>query len=128
MRIALVAALAAAAAATGAAAAADDDIPTRDCGGRIESGRGPLVFATSGALVVGPVSFSGLDEPVGLGPWGDLGRLGRKTGVLVRAGRPVVLSVPARYRDRLFLHYTRGGSFRARRRRRRSPTTAASAA
>ncbi len=108
MRLALAAALVAAAAAAGAAAAQEDEIPTRDCRGRIESGRGPLVFDTTRALVVGPVAFSGLHEKARLGPWGDEGRLGRKSGVLVRAGRSVVLSVPERYRDRLFLHYTRG--------------------
>jgi hypothetical protein len=107
MRLALVALLVAAAAVASVAAAQDDEIPTRDCRGRIESGRGPLAFDTSRSLVVGPIAFSGLREPVRLGPWGDEGRLGRKSGVVVRAGRPVVLTVPERYRDRLFLHYTR---------------------
>jgi hypothetical protein len=107
MKLALTAALVAVAAATGAAAAQDPEIPTRDCRGRIESGRGPLVFDTKHALVAGPIGFSGLQVPARLQPWGDDGRLGRKSGVAVRAGRPVVLSVPERYRERLFLHYTR---------------------
>ena len=105
MKLALPAALVAAVA--GIAGAQDDEIPTRDCRSRIESGRGPLAFATTTAVVAGPVAFSGLQDPVQLGPWGADGRLGRKSGVLVRAGRAVVLSVPERYRDRLFLHYTR---------------------
>jgi hypothetical protein len=108
MRIALAAALAAAAAVAGVAAAQEQEIPTRDCRGRIESGRGPLAFDAARSLVVGPIAFSGLQEPVRLGPWGDDGRLGRKSGVAVRAGRAVVLSVPDRYRGRFFLHYTRG--------------------
>jgi len=107
MRLALAATLVTAAAVAGVAAAEDGEIPTRDCRGRIESGRGPLVFETTRSLVVGPVAFSGLRELARLGPWGDEGRRGRKSGVLVRAGRPVVLSVPERYRDRIFLHYTR---------------------
>jgi hypothetical protein len=111
MRLALAATLVTAAAAAGVAAADQGEIPTRDCRGRIESGRGPLSFVQHRAIVVGPIAFSGLLDAAprrALGPWGDDGRLGRKTGVVVRAGRAVVLSVPERYRDRLFLHYTRG--------------------
>ena len=88
-----------------------EEVPTRDCRGRIESGRGPLSLVQHRAIVVGPIAFSGLLDAAprrALGPWGDDGRLGRKSGVVVRAGRAVVLSVPERYRDRLFLHYTRG--------------------
>jgi hypothetical protein len=109
MRIALAAALAAAAAVAGVAAAQEQEIPTRDCRGRIESGRGPLVFERAEALVVGPLAFSGLGgaTPAQLGR-GEDGRFGRKSAVLVRAGRPVVLSIPERYRARLFLNYTRG--------------------
>lgn len=113
MRLGLAAAFVAAAAVAGVAAAQEDEIPTRDCGGRIESGRGPLVFDTTRALVIGPIALSGLHDPAKparLGPWGEEGRLGRKSGALVRAGRPVVLSVPERYRERLFLHYTRGAA------------------
>jgi hypothetical protein len=108
MKLALAATLVTAAAAAGVAAADEGEIPTRDCRGRIESGRGPLAFDRTRSLVAGPVAFSGLHELVRLGPWGDDGRRGRKSGVLVRAGRPVLLSVPERYHDRLFLHYTRG--------------------
>ena len=108
MRLAPAAALVAAAAVAGVAAAAvAEELPTRDCRARIESGRGPLVFDRVQALVVGPLAFSGLYRTAPLGPTGEDGRRGRKSGVLVRAGRPVVLSVPERYRDRLFLHYTR---------------------
>jgi hypothetical protein len=94
-----------------AGAAAQEEMPVRECGGRIESGRGPLAFPPARAVFAGPIAFSGLldaAKPTGLGPWGEDGRLGRKTGVLVRAGRPVVLSIPERFRNRLFLHYTRG--------------------
>jgi hypothetical protein len=107
MRLAFATVLVAAAAVTGAAAAEDEETPTRDCRARIESGRGPLGFDRVQALVVGPLAFSGLNRTAPLGPWGEDGRRGRKSGVLVRAGRPIVLSVPMRYRDRLFLHYTR---------------------
>ena len=109
MRVALAAALVAAAAAAGVAAAQEDEVPTRDCSGRIESGRGPLRFETRGFLVVGPVAFSSLDatKPARLARV-EGGGYGRKSGVLVRAGHPVVLSVPERYRTRFFLNYTRG--------------------
>ena len=59
MRLSLAAALVTAAAVTGVAAAQEEEMPTRDCRGRIESGRGPLVFNWVKALVVGPLSFSG---------------------------------------------------------------------
>ena len=108
---ALATALVAAAAAAGVAAAQEEEIPTRDCRSRIESGRGPLAFDTTRSLVVGPIAFSGLQpvtKPAPLGPAGEDGLRGRKSAVLVRAGRPLVLSVPERYRQRLFLNYTRG--------------------
>ncbi len=106
---ALAAALVAAAAVAGVAAA-QDEFPIRQCGERIESGRAPLVFPTarSGSVVVGPVAFSGLPQaatPAGLGTRMPDGRYSRKVGLLVRADRPVVLSIPARYRDRLWLQY-----------------------
>jgi hypothetical protein len=109
MKLAAAAVLAVLAATAGPANA--EEVPTRDCRGRIESGRGPLSFVQHRAVVVGPIAFSGLLDAAprrALGPWGDDGRLGRKSGVVVRAGRAVVLSVPERYRERLFLHYTRG--------------------
>jgi hypothetical protein len=109
MKLAAAAVLAVLAATAGPANA--EEVPTRDCRGRIESGRGPLSFVQHRAIVVGPIAFSGLLDAAprrALGPWGDGGRLGRKSGVVVRAGRAVVLSVPERYRDRLFLHYSRG--------------------
>jgi hypothetical protein len=110
MRLALVVVLVAAAAAAGVATAQQAELPTRDCRSRIESGRGPLAFAQPRSVAAGPVSFSGLlhaATPRGLGPRGDDGRFARKAGVSVRAGGAVVLSVPERYRQRLFLHYTR---------------------
>ena len=110
MKLAAAAAVLAVLAATAGPANAEE-VPTRDCRGRIESGRGPLSFVQHRAIVVGPIAFSGLLDAAprrALGPWGDDGRLGRKSGVVVRAGRAVVLSVPERHRDRLFLHYTRG--------------------
>lgn len=109
MRLALAAALVAAAATAGVAAAQEDELPTRDCRSRIESGRGPLAFDTSQSLVVGPLAFSGLHatKPARLARVAG-GGFGRKSGVLVRAGHPVVLSVPERYRKRFFVNYTRG--------------------
>ena len=110
MSLALGAALVAAVAAT-AAPAANEEIPTRDCRSRIESGQGPLAFPAAGSLFAGPVAFSALPHaatPAGLGRRREEdGRFYRKSGVLVRSGRAVVLSVPERYRNRLFLHYTR---------------------
>ncbi|HWL32286.1 MAG TPA: hypothetical protein VNP89_01675 [Gaiellaceae bacterium] len=110
MRLTLAAVLVAAMAAT-AAPAANEEIPTRDCRSRIESGRGPLAFPTADSVFVGPIALTALPfaaTRAGLGPRREEdGRFYRKAGALVRAGRPVVLSVPERYRDRLFLHYTR---------------------
>ena len=110
MRLALATVLVAAAAVT-AQSAASEEVPTRDCRSRIESGRGPLAFRTIGNVVVGLVAFSALPNaatPAGLGPRREEdGRFFRKSGVLIRAGRPIVLSVPERYSDRLFLHYSR---------------------
>lgn len=108
MRVALAAAMVAAAAATATAAA--DDFPTRDCRSRIESGRAPLSFDRARSTVVGPVAFAALPAAAtraGLGPRGEDGRFFRKAAVLVRSGRAVALSVPERYRSRLFLRYTR---------------------
>ena len=95
---------------TGGAAVTEDEFPIRQCGERIESGRAPLAFpaAGSGAVVVGPVAFSGLPQAgtrAGIGTRLADGRYSRKVGLLVRAGRPVVLSVPEKYRDRLWLQY-----------------------
>jgi hypothetical protein len=109
MKVTLAAALVAALAAT-AAPAANEEIPTRDCRSRIESGTGPLAFPEVGSLFAGPVAFSALPHAAtraGLGPRAENGRFFRKSGVLIRAGRPVELSVPERYRSRLFLHYSR---------------------
>ena len=110
MKLALVVVLVAAAAAAGVAAGQEDEIPTRDCRSRIEGGRGPLAFRGGGSVVVGPVAMlnlSGAATVAGLGRVDASGRFSRKAPALVRAGRPVVLSVPERYRDRLFLGYTR---------------------
>ncbi|MEO5575773.1 MAG: hypothetical protein ABIR67_07570 [Gaiellaceae bacterium] len=110
MRLVLIATLVTAIAAA-SAAAADDEIPTRDCRSRIESGRGPLTFPTAGRVFAGTVALSGLTHaatPAGLGRRQADGRFWRKSALLVRSSRPVVLSVPARYRSRLFLDYARG--------------------
>jgi hypothetical protein len=104
----VIAAFAAAVALAAAAVpvAAQDAFPLRQCGERIESGRAPLSFpvAGPGTVVVGPVAFAGLPL-AGLGTRLPDGRYSRKVGLLVRAGRPVVISVPERYRDRLWLQY-----------------------
>jgi hypothetical protein len=89
-------------------APAQEDIPTRDCRSRIESGRGPLSFPSQGAVVAGPVAFSGLQRVArSLGRRGDDGRYFVKAGATVRSGRPVTISVPARFGDRIGLAYAR---------------------
>ena len=110
MRLAAAAAVLAAVAA-GAAPASAEEIPTRACEARIEAGDAPLRFpaSDSGSIFAGPLAFSGLFAKTvsALGPPRENGRYFAKVGALVRAGKPVVLSVPERYRSRLFLHYSR---------------------
>jgi hypothetical protein len=90
------------------AAPTQEDVPTRSCGSRIESGRGPLSFPAEGAVVAGPVAFSGLQRVArSLGRRGDDGRFFVKAGASVRAGRAVTISVPARFADRIGLAYAR---------------------
>ena len=88
--------------------------PTRTCEQRIEAGGAPLAFPSprSGRVLAGPLAFSGLfpRTPARLGPRRENGRFSLKAGALVRAGRPVVLSVPGRYRGRLFLNYARSST------------------
>ncbi|HEX5799472.1 MAG TPA: hypothetical protein VFY02_05155 [Gaiellaceae bacterium] len=88
-------------------------VPVRTCEQRIEAGDAPLRFPgpRSGGVFAGPLALSGLlpRTPAGLGPRHENGRFSVKVGALLRAGNPVVLSVPRRYRGRLFLHYARGG-------------------
>ena len=109
MRLATAAVLAALAATASPASA--EEIPTRACEARIEAGDAPLRFpsARSGSIFAGPLAFSGLfvKTVAALGPRRENGRFFAKVGALVRAGKPVVLSVPARHRSRLFLHYSR---------------------
>ena len=97
----------------GAVDATAAPVPVRTCEQRIEAGDAPLRFPTrgSGGVFAGPLALSGLfpRAPAGLGPRHENGRFSVKVGALLRAGRPVVLSVPTRYRGRLFLHYAREG-------------------
>jgi hypothetical protein len=83
----------------------------RTCAERIEAGDAPIPFPRprTGAVFAGPLAFSGPfpRTPAALGPRGEDGRYWVKVGALVRAGRPVVLSVPARHRGTLVLHYAR---------------------
>lgn len=89
-----------------APAAGQTDVPTRDCRSRIESGRGPLSFPAEGAVVAGPVAFSGLQRVArSLGRPADDGRYFVKAAVTIRAGRRVTISVPARLVDRIGLAY-----------------------
>jgi hypothetical protein len=98
----------------GVANAAAAPVPTRTCEERIEADGAPLRFPAPRAnrVFAGPLALSGLfpTTPVGLGPRQENGRFFVKVGALVRAGSPVVLSVPARYRGMLFTHYARGGT------------------
>ncbi len=111
MRLDAAAVVLAAAAAVTATPASAQEIPTRACEARIEAGDAPLRFPgpRSGSVFAGPLAFSGLFPKTvsELGPRRSNGRFFAKVGALVRAGKPVVLSVPARYRSRLFLHYSR---------------------
>jgi hypothetical protein len=107
MRAALGAVVLAALAAAGAARA-QEDIPTRDCRSRIESGHGPLTFARQNSVIVGPLAFSGLQRVrTNLGRRDAEGRYFVKSAVTIRAGRPVTMSVPARFADRIGLAYAR---------------------
>jgi hypothetical protein len=109
MRLAAAAVLAAVAATASTANA--EEIPTCACEARIEAGDAPLRFPgpSSGSIFAGPLAFSGhfAKTVSALGPRRENGRFFAKVGALVRAGNPVVLSVPERYRSRLFLHYSR---------------------
>ena len=85
--------------------------PVRTCEQRIEAGDGPIPFpaARSGSVFAGPLAFAGSfpRTPAALGPRGADGRYWVKVGALLRAGRPVVLSVPSRYRGVFVTHYDR---------------------
>lgn len=110
MILELAAALVAAMPAT-SVAAAGEAIPTRDCRSRIEIGR-PLTFESRPLTVrVGPIIFTGLQRVAtrrGLGRRAKDGRFSVKSAVVLRSRRPVILSVPKRFRNRLFLAYARG--------------------
>jgi hypothetical protein len=88
-------------------------VPTRTCAQRIEAGDAPLGFPapSAGRVFAGPLALSGLfpKTTAGLGPRQANGRFAVKVGALVKAGRPLVLSVPAPYRGRLFTHYASRG-------------------
>ena len=88
--------------------------PTRTCAQRIEAGGAPLPFPgpRSGRVLAGPLALSGLfpRTPSGLGPRHENGRFWLKVGALVRAGRPIVLSVPTRYRGTFFVNYAGSGT------------------
>jgi hypothetical protein len=96
-----------------AAAGSVSSVPTRTCAERIEAGDAPLRFpaADSGRIAAGPLALSGHfpTTVAALGPRRENGRFSTKAGALVRAGRPVVLSVPRRFRGALFVHYARQG-------------------
>ena len=96
-----------------AAAGTVSSVPTRTCQERIEAGDAPLRFpaAGSGRIAAGPLALSGYFPTTlaALGPRRENGRFSTKAGALVRAGRPVVLSVPPRFRGTLFLRYARRG-------------------
>ncbi|MFL5940347.1 MAG: hypothetical protein ACJ75Q_08590 [Gaiellaceae bacterium] len=109
MRIVLTALVLAASAATASGA----DVPVRTCAERIEAGDAPLRFPGPSAnrVLAGPLAFSGYfpRSPAALGPRNANNRYATKVGALLRAGAPVVLSVPPRHRGRLFLEYSRTG-------------------
>ena len=97
----------------GGADATAAPVPVRTCEQRIEAGDAPLRFPARGsaAVLAGPLGLAGHfpRTPARLGPRHENGRFSVKVGALLRAGSPVVLSVPVGYRDRLFLHYARRG-------------------
>lgn len=101
--------LAALLALAGPAGAAAPAIPTRTCEQRIEAGDAPLPFPVRGRgrIFAGPFALAGYfpATPAALGPRGENGRFSAKVGAFVRAGRPVVLSVPLSYRSTFFVHY-----------------------
>ncbi len=105
----LVALLAAAALIAAGANAAP--APTRTCAERIEAGDAPLRFPVPAPnrVFAGRLALSGAfpTTPAALGPRHENGRFSTKVGALVRAGAPVVLSVPPRLRGMLFTHYAR---------------------
>jgi hypothetical protein len=107
LTLAMVLALAAAT----TAGAAPAPVPTRSCDERIEAGDAPLRFPVPkrGRIFAGPLALSGHfpTTSAGLGPRHENGRFSTKVGALVRAGRPVILSVPRRVRGTLFVHYAR---------------------
>jgi hypothetical protein len=98
-------------AASATAGRAPAPVPTRSCEERIEAGDAPLRFPAPkrGRIFAGPLALSGHfpTTSAGLGPRHENGRFSTKVGALVRAGRPVVLSVPRHVRGRMFVHYAR---------------------
>ena len=109
--LALAGLAAAAAAASGSTGAAG--VPVRTCAERIEAGDAPLAFPvpSPNRVLAGRLAFSGHfpRTRAALGPRHENGRFATKVGALVRAGAPVVLTVPRPHRTRLFLVYSRSG-------------------
>jgi hypothetical protein len=95
-------------------AGAHASVPTRTCAQRIEAGDDPLGFPVpgDGRILAGPLALSGLfpKTPSGLGPRQPNSRFWVKAVAFVKAGRPVVLSVPPASRGRLFTRYARRGN------------------
>jgi hypothetical protein len=89
---ALLAAALIAAAVTSAAQAGTGTL-VRDCAARLEPAHGPIVFSRPGDLVIGPLSLGGLGTVAPAQRFGSFFAV--KAIVSVRAGRAVVLSVPA---------------------------------
>ena len=108
MRVAAAVAATGLALVTAAAAPADEPAPTRDCRTRMEPTRGHFRFAERGDLVLGPISFFGVDRS-------DRPRAGRrpdgrffvKVPVKVLWGPPVTVTVAAPNRGEVALEYTR---------------------
>ena len=111
MRFPLILASALVLAVSTTAGATPAPVPTRSCEERIEAGDAPLRFPAPkrGRIFAGPLALSGHFPTTsgGLGPRHANGRFSTKVGALVRAGRPVVLSVPPQVRGMLFVHYAR---------------------
>jgi hypothetical protein len=92
-----------------AAGGPDEEIPVRDCGSRGDPGDGaPIRFAAARDVIVGPISFAGLQHYAtrkGLGPPRENGRWWLKSGAKVLWGPPPTLRV-VRPGGPLALQYT----------------------
>ena len=90
----------------------DEPPPLRDCSTRAEPTHGRLRFATSGDVVVGPLSFTSLRDARLRANITDRksGRWFRKSAVKLLYGNDVTLSVPEAYRSLLWLEYAPNGA------------------